>query len=262
MTARDLINMLEKRHAKDVILTEIAIDGGRRRMDAWAMIPSWSGGLSIGYEVKVSRSDFINDQKMQDYLPYCRQAYLVTPSLDIARIDELPEGYGLIVASGSRLLTKAKAPVRDVSIPEAFYQALISRRVRNDYSRMLPAEIEIARRVEKFADFKDYADGRKELKDVGWLVSARLSTDLYNLKRDRERIEARDEDLRYRMEQWRALCDRVRNELGINIGMLTHHDLDDAYQRIRKVINGPHYPMFEKVEELNREMLRLKEKLG
>lgn len=262
MTAHDLINMLERRHAKDVILTEIAIDGGKRRMDAWAMIPSWSGGLSIGYEVKVSRSDFINDQKMQDYLPYCQQAYLVTPSPEIARIDELPEGYGLIVASGSRLLTKAKAPVRDVSIPEAFYQALISRRVRNDYSRMLPAEIEIARRVERFAELKDYADGRKELKDIGRSVSARIYVDLCNIEREKQRLDNREDELKYRMGNWKIVCDRVKSEFGINIDSITSYSSEMAYRHVKSIIEGPHYPLFEKIDEMHREMLRLKEKLG
>lgn len=42
MIANDVLKMLESRHAKDAFFSEVAIDGNKRRMDAWAMIPSYS----------------------------------------------------------------------------------------------------------------------------------------------------------------------------------------------------------------------------
>ena len=42
MIANDVLKMLESRHAKDAFFSEVAIDSNKRRMDAWAMIPSYS----------------------------------------------------------------------------------------------------------------------------------------------------------------------------------------------------------------------------
>lgn len=63
-----LIQLLRKRHEKDLLVSECKtgstwISNGCRRLDAWVLKRTWSPVTMIGYEVKVSRSDFVNDMK-------------------------------------------------------------------------------------------------------------------------------------------------------------------------------------------------------
>lgn len=69
--------LLAKRHVDDVFYEEVTIEHGARRMDAWAMKKSWANPMVLAYEIKSSRQDFMSDHKMQDYLPYCNEAYVV-----------------------------------------------------------------------------------------------------------------------------------------------------------------------------------------
>lgn len=60
---------------------------------------SWIGGNfrgTHGFEVKVSRSDFLSDRKMESYLPYCNYLWVVAPPGVVRAGDELLEGIGLI----------------------------------------------------------------------------------------------------------------------------------------------------------------------
>ncbi len=70
-----------------------------KRMDAWAL-HTWpsSGYQPTGFEVKVSRSDFLRDvksDKYRAYLPSCQHFYFVTPK-DLVKPEEIPDGIGLI----------------------------------------------------------------------------------------------------------------------------------------------------------------------
>ena len=82
LTSQDILRALEQKHWKDVFVSECKNGrsyGGHLRMDAWVMTPSWANQCSIVYEIKVSRSDFLNDKKYQHYFPYCNEFYFVCP---------------------------------------------------------------------------------------------------------------------------------------------------------------------------------------
>lgn len=115
-TAEDLVKLLAARHAEAVFVAECKMGeswgSGARRLDAWAMPKSWSPWTTIGYEVKVSRSDFLRDDKWHAYLPVCHELYFVCPP-KLIDPKELPESVGLLVASGQRLVTKRKALRRE-----------------------------------------------------------------------------------------------------------------------------------------------------
>lgn len=107
-----ILEQLAARHSSDTFVPEcLCGSAGSRRFDAWALVSTWSPMTTIGYEVKVSRSDFVRDTKWPEYLPYCHLFYWVCPPKVIA-VNEVPEGCGLIYA-GARLLTKVKAPRRE-----------------------------------------------------------------------------------------------------------------------------------------------------
>lgn len=64
-------------------------------IDLW---PS-SGHVIEGFEVKVSRSDWLTElkdpSKAEAFRPYCHRWWLVVPDVNIVR-DDLPEGWGLL----------------------------------------------------------------------------------------------------------------------------------------------------------------------
>ena len=261
MIANDVLKMLEARHSKDVFFSEVAIDSNKRRMDAWAMIPSYSKSLTIAYEIKVTRRDFVQDKKMHEYTMYANEAYLVCPS-DVAKPEELPDGWGLLVVSGSRLMTKKKAQYRETDIPEAFYQALIASKVRHYEGSVVDREI--ARRVAGIAMYQDYVEGKKTLADIGYQMGRKLSEDLYNFEREKSRLENRREELESRLVAWKKLCSKVKSELGVDISRLYVDDwsINPVFRDIAKILQGPQYDLFEAIETMYQKMLEMKIKLG
>jgi len=118
VTSQDIIKLLAARHDKDVFVPEAKTGSswaGCRRIDAWVMKRSWSPVTMIGYEIKVGRSDFLRDDKWQEYLAYCHEFSFVCPP-GLIKPEELPAGIGLIYTtkSGARLYTKRKAVRREI----------------------------------------------------------------------------------------------------------------------------------------------------
>lgn len=124
ISADVLVAALAKRHADDVFVAECK-DGAtqtrsHRRLDAWVLLKTWSPVTMIGYEVKVSLSDWRRDQKLSDYYALCHVLYVVAPK-GVVPHDELPAGVGLLemagTGDGARLITKRKPERRHIDIP-------------------------------------------------------------------------------------------------------------------------------------------------
>lgn len=191
-TASKIRELLAKRHIDDVFYEEVTIEHGARRMDAWAMKKSWANPMVIAYEIKSGRQDFMSDHKMQDYLPYCNEAYVVCPQSACTK-DEIPEGFGLIYLSnnGEMLRTIKKAPYRECVLPEKFMRGLLFSKA-DDYANGLGwAGKEIARRVGLTVDFDGYIEDRKKLKDLGYSIAKKLKS----REREISRIEEMREDI-------------------------------------------------------------------
>jgi hypothetical protein len=131
MTAGELLALLKYRHVSDIFISECK-DGGtwdrstHRRMDAWTIRTSYSNPLTIAYEIKVSRSDFLADKKWQDYLPLCDEFYFVCPNGMIDPRELSPEA-GLLwtTKKGDSLRIKKRPTRRKVVIPEKMYRYLL-----------------------------------------------------------------------------------------------------------------------------------------
>jgi len=110
-TSDMLMNLLAARHVDDVFIGECkngpTWSAAHRRLDAWVLRTTWRPWTTIGYEVKVSRADFRQDEKWSEYLPYVHQFFFVCPP-GVIRLDELPPGVGLIWGnpSGTKLHVK------------------------------------------------------------------------------------------------------------------------------------------------------------
>jgi len=135
ITADKIKNLLSVKHSKDVFVTECkngpSYGGGLRMMDAWAMKRSWAKPCFCGYEIKVSRPDFLSDTKWPDYLPLCNEFSFVCPS-GVINPGELSKDVGLLIVSttGTRLFTKKKAPYRIIETPEELLLYILMARSR------------------------------------------------------------------------------------------------------------------------------------
>ncbi len=136
--ASDILQLLENRHSKDVFVSECKTGGtmynrGMQKLDAWAMARSWARPRYFGYEIKVSRSDFLNDDKWRGYLPYCTDFYFVCPP-KLIMPSELPKEAGLMwsTVNAKRLHIKKKAPQREAQIPDSIFRYILMSRSRID----------------------------------------------------------------------------------------------------------------------------------
>ena len=134
MHANQVVNLLcAGRHQGDLCVVECK-DGPtttakHRRFDLWVMKRSYSRPCYTGYEVKVSRADFLNDEKWPDYLPNCNQFYFATP-WGLVQPDEVPSGCGLIWVSKNltQCYVKKKAPHRAIEEPVSLMKYILMSR--------------------------------------------------------------------------------------------------------------------------------------
>jgi hypothetical protein len=114
ITAREIVELLAYRHLFDVFVPECktgATWGASRplRLDAWACRASWQDGSIFGYEVKVSRADFVADRKWREYLPYCDRFYFVAPRTAVTAADLAGTPAGLVEVTAKHGLRVTRA---------------------------------------------------------------------------------------------------------------------------------------------------------
>lgn len=130
LTAKQMLDLLAKRHSDDVFVRECTMhtQTGDLRLDAWVMKRSWAHPLVTGYEIKVSRSDFLHDHKWRGYLTACNQFWFVVPG-GLVQPEEVENGVGLLWVKSGRFYTKKRPIFRDVQIPEQIFRYLLMARV-------------------------------------------------------------------------------------------------------------------------------------
>ncbi|KKN14172.1 hypothetical protein LCGC14_0998810 [marine sediment metagenome] len=121
ITSAEILILLKAKHAGDVFISECkngetwAADG-LLKLDAWVMKRSYSPLATIGYEIKVDRTDFERDEKWPEYAELCHQFYFVCPA-GLIREEDLPKGIGLMWVSKARKLhTRRKAVASEPDI--------------------------------------------------------------------------------------------------------------------------------------------------
>lgn len=197
--ASDILTLLHNKHPVENFLNVNECKIGSTwfksrcsRFDMWTMARSYTHPRFIGYEIKVSRSDFLNDTKWPDYLPYCTEFYFVSPP-DIIQKEEVPEQAGLIVSSKNckRLYTKKKAPVRKVEIPQSILlYILMSRSVI--CADMIGNKSKLERWKDKLRDLEDNrALGRK----LSQLIAARVHREVSAIKARNLELETENKAL-------------------------------------------------------------------
>lgn len=132
ITSKQISDLLISKYSKDfVCIPECKVGSAWmmshcRIIDMWCMAKSWTHPRTIGFEIKVSRNDFLRDVKWQEYLKYCTEFYFVAPP-GIIDPNELPSEAGLMITSKNvkMLATKKKAPMRQVDIPDSIYRYIL-----------------------------------------------------------------------------------------------------------------------------------------
>lgn len=133
----------------------------QRILDGFAIAAQYAKTVTYGYEIKVSRSDFLRDKKWQEYLPVCSKFYFVCPEGIIKKAD-LPEGIGLLYATGQCIeLVKGarKREVDESALTEilkylVFYRCLSEREKVNSAVKLMNRAT------------RDYNNSEKELRSL------------------------------------------------------------------------------------------------
>lgn len=156
---------------------------GRRTADAVAM-NTWPGrGLSVeGIEVKISRSDWLREMrdpaKSEPVLRFCNRWWLATYDDTIAKIEEIPDNWGLLVLRGKALVQVKKAPsLKPVPLDRGFVAMLL----RSATKGFVPQS-----RVDEIVQEKLEAHVKSHRSSADWQME-RNATELRSL---RERVEA------------------------------------------------------------------------
>lgn len=151
VTAYDIKAALGVRHSADFFTTEV-MDGPARkggfRFDAVAITKSWTRPTFIGYEVKISRSDFRADSKFYAYLPYFHELYIACPKGMITR-EELPESIGLVWYDPDTGAVRAKkrAVYRNIEISTEMLLHIFYSHMRSDRTPFSSSRAEECQRL-------------------------------------------------------------------------------------------------------------------
>jgi hypothetical protein len=227
--ADTLLALLAAKHSDAVFVAECKTGSswdGCRRLDAWALLKTWSPPTAIGYEVKVSRSDFLQDQKWPTYLPFCHELYFVCPPKLIA-VEELPSEVGLMWSAGSRLLTKRKAVRRE---PTAGALVSLMSYVLMSRTRIV-GDMWEANRRDPAEHWRAWLADREEGQRLGVEVSRRIRKIVSEARAAQSRAEYERDRLKSVEAQLEALglakdsgALQVRRQLG-----------DDTVERLRQI---------------------------
>jgi hypothetical protein len=136
VNAAAIVELLRYRHAAPewATFTELHDSTGywRRSIDVYALScwPS-AGQRAIAYEIKVSRADFAHELQEPDKRKgaegFSTECYFATPA-GLVRVDEVPEGWGLVEVNGDGLRRVKMAAQRAMPPLPYWFVASIARR--------------------------------------------------------------------------------------------------------------------------------------
>lgn len=199
-TSTDIKLALAEKHYKDFFLTEVKSGstwltsvGNMKILDGLAIRKSWTSPCFTGYEIKVSRSDFLRDAKFYTYEELCNCLYIVCPKGMIDRT-ELPESVGLMYYDPEKktITTKKKAIYRKIEYSPDLLLYIIYTRLSSD-------------RYPFFSDKKEYFEaylsGKDDNRMLGHAIKTKLVEDNIRLERELEEVRGFKEQY----ENYRAI---------------------------------------------------------
>lgn len=216
---------------------------GLLKFDGLAITKSYTQPNIIGYEIKVSRSDFKQDNKWHLYLQYCNEFYFVVPK-GLVKKEELPDNVGLIYYNPDTqaLRTVKKALYRQIEEPVGIYKYIVFSKLEEDRIPFYEDKAEYARA---------YLDDRTAKKYIGSTLGSQMAKDLEEAYKRLEAVKNKEESV----ERW----EKVKK-------LLRKHDLlgwswwkDDSWlEDLEQALNSSHPKELEfTLDALKREVSRL-----
>jgi len=135
ITAKTIRNAIARKHSKDLVVPECKtgptwFNDQLQKLDVWVLQRSWIHFGTIGYEIKITRSDFLRDKKWPEYLQYCHKFFFVCPwgMIKPEEITDKSAGLYWISKNGTRLFLQRQAEYREIELPDLLiYYILMSR---------------------------------------------------------------------------------------------------------------------------------------
>lgn len=156
--------------------------------DGLAITKSYTKPCITGYEIKVSRSNFLQDNKWHLYLQYCNEFFFVVPK-GLIKKDELPDGVGLIYYDPNAktvLRTVKKALYRQIEEPVGVYKYIIYSRLEEDRFPFYEDRAAYAR---------DYLEDKAYKKSIGDRLRSKMAYDFQNALERLDNLSGREDEL-------------------------------------------------------------------
>lgn len=232
-TSYDIKAALAKRHAgREFFITECKsgpTGTGMLQFDGLAINKSWVHPCITGYEVKVSRSDFLRDNKYCGYMPFCHELYFVVPAGMIDRL-ELQNDIGLIYYNPATksLITKKKALHRNIEINAYMLLYIFMNRIDGERAPFTSSS----------ADYwKDWLANKIDNHSLKYRVKSKLLEQIYELENESKNL-SKYKELR---EEHNEII-KIMNKHGISTW---HH----APEALEKALSRAYPPEIDIIHE-------------
>jgi len=222
---------------------------GLLKFDGLAITKSYTKPCIAGYEIKVSRGDFLQDPKWHLYLQYCNEFYFVVPT-GLVKKEELPAEVGLIYYNAEKQTLKKvkKALYRDIEEPIGIYKYIVFSRLGQDRIPFYEDRAEYAR---------DYLRDKKGKRSIGDVLGSKMAKELQESYQKLDELEQSREEL----ENWKKVKNLLRK---YNIMGWGWHRNDKWLEELEKAITSSYPKGLENVRDelqcLVEQLDRMKEK--
>lgn len=189
VTSTDIKKALSNVHHKEFFITECKNGStyfppaqGLLQFDGMAIYKSWTSPKVRIYEIKVSRGDFLRDNKYHLYLQYCHEMYFIVPK-GLVKKEEIPENIGLMYYNpeNGSIRTVKKALYRgDIEISADMLMYIIMNRLDSDRIPFYKERCEFAR---------DYIADKKDRKTLGHDLGSKMAKDLQKAYDELDRLK-------------------------------------------------------------------------
>ena len=246
MSAVEVLRVLKARYGRaqrSVFLAEVkdgptwaAGYGSLGRYDAVTIKRSWSDPCITGYEIKVSRADFLGDEKWPKYLESCHRLYFVCPK-GLITPDEVDAKAGLItVNEQGGVSVRKKAPFRSIELPAAMLYHLV-------ISHM--AETKVPGQSRRREYLQDYLKDKHIDYSFGRVVGTKMARELQEAKETAEKAERTLKKIQDRLDGYEELKELL-DGYGVHWYRTAH-----AVSELRKLLEtAKAAELVEKLEEV------------
>lgn len=206
---------------------------GMLKFDGLSIRRSYTKPCITGYEIKVSRGDFLQDPKWHLYLQYCNEFYFVVPSGLIDK-SEIPPEVGLIYYNpeNKTLRTKRKALYREIEEPVGVYKYIIYSRLETDRTPFYEQRAEYA---------KDYLEDKAQKRCIGTVLGSKMAKELQQCYERLENLKYTEE----RMDLYKAIMQVLEKH---NIAWSWDKDAEKVTKSLDQALSSAYPKELEYVE--------------